>query len=108
MASEKSEFLQLNLDNEQGKVVKVVKTSVKRQFFATITMDLLVFSYGASCGWPSASIPILKSDDTSLATGPISTADASWIASGICIGGFIGNLLIGWVKVNSKVYRKQS
>lgn len=73
------------------------KTSVRRQYFAVIVMDLLAFSYGASCGWTSAAIPILKSAETPFESGPISTNDASWIASGICLGGFFGNLLIGWV-----------
>lgn len=63
--------------------------------------DLLAFSYGASCGWPSASIPILKSDDTPLESGPITASEASWIASGICLGGFVGNLVIGWVKTKA-------
>lgn len=95
MASLKSELLQLAPEDVEKELFK--KASVKRQYFATFCMDLLAFSYGASCGWPSASIPILKSDETPLETGPISTVEASWIASGICIGGFFGNLFIGWV-----------
>lgn len=79
---------------------EVFKTSVKRQWASAITMDLLAFSYGATCGWPSAAIPILKTDDTPMESyGPITSSDASWIASSICIGGFFGNLLIGWVKM---------
>lgn len=97
MVSVKSEILHLTPGvDENSEIWK--KTSVKRQYFAVFVMDLLAFSYGAICGWTSASIPILKSDDTPLETfGPISTNDASWISSGVCIGGFFGNLLIGWV-----------
>lgn len=94
MATGKSELVQL-APLEDTAVLR--KTSVKRQWMSALTMDLLAFSYGATCGWPSSSIPILKSDETPLETGPITSEDASWIASGICIGGFFGNLLIGWV-----------
>jgi hypothetical protein len=96
MASVKSEFLQLTPEdtNDGG----MEKASVKRQYFAVICLDLLAFSYGATCGWPSASIPILKSDDTPLSSGPITMSEASWIASGICPGGLLGNLFIGWVR----------
>lgn len=95
MASVKSELLQLAPEGAEVKIFK--KTSVKRQYFATLCMDLLAFSFGATCGWTSAAIPILKSDETPLDTGPITANEASWVASGMCIGGFIGNLFIGWV-----------
>lgn len=101
MAAIKSEFLQL-APEENVEVFK--KSSVKRQWIATITMDLLAFSYGATCGWSSASIPILKSDDTPLDSGPISTDDASWIASGICIGGLAGNFFIGWASSWTRLF----
>lgn len=94
MSTLKSELFRL-APSETGETFK--KTSVKRQWISVLTMDLLAFSYGAVCGWPSASIPLLKSDDTPLESGPISSHDASWIASGMCIGGLFGNLLIGWV-----------
>lgn len=93
MGSEKVEF-------DHHKVEKadfLGKTSPIRQIIATFLMDLLGFSMGASCGWTSAAIPILKSDDTPLASGPITTEDASWIAAGICIGGLLGNLFMSWV-----------
>jgi MFS family permease len=90
----KSEFSQL-APIEKFEIYE--KTSVARQWISALTMDLLAFSYGATCGWPSASLPLLKSDDTSLESGPITTNEASWIASGMCIGGFFGNLFIGWL-----------
>jgi hypothetical protein len=40
-------------------------------------------------GWPSAAIPILKSDKTPLENGPISSLEASWIASIMCLGDFL-------------------
>lgn len=97
MALEKSEFSHLAPEGVEAVDLLRKKTSVKRQFLAVVAMDLLSFSYGATCGWSSAAIPFLKSDQTPLQTGPITTSEASWIASGICIGGFVGNLLIGSV-----------
>lgn len=91
-------FEKLHLATESSDKLRTwKKSSAKRQYFAVIVMDLLSFSYGASCGWTSASIPILKSDETPFESGPITTNEASWIASGICLGGFAGNLMIGWV-----------
>lgn len=98
----KSEVLELVTDGVEN-LESWRKTSVKRQYFAVIVMDLLAFSYGASCGWTSASIPILKSEETPFETGPISTNEASWIASGICVGGFVGNLIIGWVIIDIQI-----
>lgn len=97
MPNSKTDFKPLALE-DVGTEEEHLKSSAKRQLFATIVMDLLAFSYGASCGWPSASILILKSDETPLESGPISTNEASWVVSGICIGGFVGNLLLGWVR----------
>lgn len=54
-------------------------------------------SYGASCGWPSPSLPFLKSKDSHLSSGPISTEEASWIGAMLCVGGLCGNLFFGWL-----------
>jgi hypothetical protein len=76
-------------------------------------------------GWPSAAIPILKSDKTPLKTGPISSLEASWIASIMCLGdvlslffylfshlfysfilhtgGFVGNFIFGWVNYENQI-----
>ena len=97
MASVKSEFLPLTPEGEIVKPFK--KASVKRQYFAVICLDLLAFSFGATCGWASAGISILKSENTPLETGPITTTQASYVASGIGIGGFFGNFIFGWVRI---------
>jgi hypothetical protein len=98
MSIEKSEFARLAPGGGVG-VETLKKRSVRRQYYATLTMNLLAFSYGASCGWTSASVPILMSEDTPLDTGPMTLNDASWIAAGMMVAGFAGNLLIGWVKI---------
>lgn len=102
MASVKSEFSQLTPETNAE---TLTKTSVKRQFFAVICLDLLAFSYGATCGWSSPSIPLLKSEETPLDTGPISIEEASWIVALQCVGGFAGNLVLGWVRRCLKIKR---
>lgn len=93
MSSFQPESLYLTSDGE-----KYFDTSTKRQYFAALLMCLLSFGYGCCCGWPSAAVLLLTSDyDTPLESGPISLDDVGWIASGIGIGGFIGNLFFGWV-----------
>lgn len=53
--------------------------------------------YGAICGWPSAALPILMSSETPLPSGPLTIDEASWVTSLICIGGFFGNQVFGWL-----------
>lgn len=89
MSSIQSEFSHLNSD---------FKTSTKRQYYAVISLSLLSFAYGCGCGWPSAAVIQLTDEDNSpLESGSIESDDVGWIASGIGIGGFIGNLFFGWV-----------
>jgi hypothetical protein len=107
MGTEKTEFTRLALEEDEHQVVKK-RNSVRRQYLVTLTLDLLAFSFGASCGWTSASIPLLRSEESPLDSGAISLNDASWIASGICVGGFAGNLLVGWVSFFSCITSKES
>lgn len=67
-------------------------------------MNILACCYGVALGWPSFSLLILQSDDTPLASGPLTTAQGSWIGSLIALGGFFGNLLFGWL--SGRVGRK--
>lgn len=43
--------------------------------------NLIVFSHGSLYGWISPILPLLKSDDTPLTTGPLSSKEISWIVS---------------------------
>lgn len=61
------------------------------------TVNLLMVGYGITCGWPSPSIILLKSDETPLPSGPITLDEGSWIAALLCIGGLIGNILFGFI-----------
>lgn len=63
----------------------------------TIIVNLITIGYGAVCGWPSAAMMELMSDESPLPTGPISLGEASWITAMICTGGLLGNFLFGWI-----------
>lgn len=60
-------------------------------------MNLLSIGYGVNAGWTSASVILLKSDETPLPTGKITMDEASWITSLLCVGGLAGNVLFGYV-----------
>ncbi|XP_055298714.1 facilitated trehalose transporter Tret1-like [Sitodiplosis mosellana] len=65
---------------------------------------MLPMGYGVTCGWASPSIVLLTSDETPLPSGKITMDEASWIASLICFGALIGNILFGII--TSKFGRK--
>lgn len=58
-------------------------------------MNLLLISYGMTCGWTSPNELILKSENTPLSTGSVNDTEFSWVVSLLCIGGAIGNILFG-------------
>lgn len=60
-------------------------------------MNLLTTGHGIVCGWPSAAVMLLMSDESPLPTGPISIDEASWITALMCAGGLVGNFFFGWV-----------
>lgn len=59
-------------------------------------MNLLTVTYGISCGWPAPMMSVLESDETPLPSGPLTLDETSSIASYVCFGGLIGNLLFGF------------
>ncbi|XP_055375842.1 uncharacterized protein LOC129608384 [Condylostylus longicornis] len=62
-----------------------------------ILTNILSMSYGAFCGWPSSSFLVLQSKDSPLDGGPMTDEQASWVGSLLCVGGFVGNYLFGWL-----------
>lgn len=66
------------------------------QYYAVICANLLTLVYGISVGWPSSSLPLLRSDATPLPSGPLSLFETSCIGSILCIGGASGTLFYGW------------
>ncbi|XP_039437009.1 solute carrier family 2, facilitated glucose transporter member 8-like isoform X2 [Culex pipiens pallens] len=71
--------------------------SARNQYLATFCVNLLSLSYGFVCGWTSPSIPVLQSAETPLPSGPITTDQGSWIGAAMCVGGFLGNAVSGWM-----------
>ncbi|XP_055375650.1 facilitated trehalose transporter Tret1-like [Condylostylus longicornis] len=75
----------------------MAKSSAKYQYYATLCANILSMSYGAFCGWPSSSFLVLQSKDSPLDGGPMTDEQASWVGSLLCVGGFVGNYLFGWL-----------
>lgn len=69
-----------------------------------LTANLMAWSYGSFCGWPSAAFLVLQSADSPMTDGPISNEEASWIGAIICVGGLTGNFFFGWL--SNKLGRK--
>lgn len=90
----------LNLHDQNAETCESSKemNSTSRQYSAVFCMNLLAFSYGCTCGWPSAAlIQLTDPDNTPLVTGPLTVAEVGWIASSFAIGAFVANLFFGWV-----------
>lgn len=60
-------------------------------------VNLLMMCHGISGGWSSPNIGLLTSDESPLPTGKISISEAAWMASLLCMGGLIGNILFGFI-----------
>lgn len=58
-------------------------------------MNILVVAHGCAMGWTSPFIPYLKSPETHLESGPLTSEDVSWIGSLLSIGGLIGTVAFG-------------
>lgn len=59
--------------------------------------NILGLGQGANAGWYSPLLPFLKSAESPLADGPLSTDMAGWIGSVIAIGSLFGTLLFGTI-----------
>ncbi|KAH8321728.1 hypothetical protein KR074_004284, partial [Drosophila pseudoananassae] len=70
------------------------------------TVNIISISYGAYCGWPSASILELASDKSPLETGPLTKHEQGWVASAVCLGGLFGAIF--FVRLADKSGRKKS
>lgn len=62
-----------------------------------VSVNIIALSHGCAAGWLSPFLPYLKSPETHLDTGPVSSEDVSWIGSLLCIGGFIGTIAFGTI-----------
>lgn len=57
--------------------------------------NVVLLSQGCAVGWLSPSLPILLSNDSPLASGPLTTTEAGWIGAMIPFGAFIGTMIFG-------------
>ncbi|KAK1137042.1 hypothetical protein K0M31_001570 [Melipona bicolor] len=64
------------------------------QYLAAITATLSMATSGSHIGWTSPILPKLKSPDSHV---PITSDDASWIASFILLGSIPGNIIAGLI-----------
>lgn len=60
-------------------------------------VNVITFGHGTVLGWVSPFLPYLQSGGTHLTSGPVSTEQASWIGSTVCIGGVIGATTFGFL-----------
>lgn len=54
-----------------------------------------MFSHGCILGWVAPALMLLTSDDTPLASGPLTLEELSWIGSMHCIGAIFGTFAFG-------------
>lgn len=51
--------------------------------------------HGLAVGWLSAAVPILKSAETPLQSGPLTVGQTMWLGGVYPLGGFVGNCIFG-------------
>uniref|UniRef100_A0A182MN01 Major facilitator superfamily (MFS) profile domain-containing protein n=1 Tax=Anopheles culicifacies TaxID=139723 RepID=A0A182MN01_9DIPT len=67
------------------------------QLLAVLRIHIITASYGVTVGWPAPIIPLLRSPETPLPSGPVTVEEASWIGATLCIGGTIGTILFALI-----------
>lgn len=77
--------------------VKRQSSCTNRQYFASVAANFVMVGFGCATGWVSMALPLLKSKDTPLETGPIDVDAQSWIGCVIAIGAITGNCLCGYI-----------
>lgn len=61
------------------------------------TANIICLGQGCAVGWLSPSLPILLSDESPIANGPLTKNEAGWIGSFIPVGAMTGTLIFGIV-----------
>lgn len=82
-----------------------MSSNTRNQYLAGICVNIISISYGAFCGWPSASFVELQSLVSPLESGPITNNEAGWIVSMLCVGGSCGTIIFSWCA--DKIGRKR-
>lgn len=65
----------------------------RNQYKAVLLVNIISLAHGSATGWLSPTLPLLQSAASPLATGPITTEQASWIGSLLSLGGILGNFI---------------
>lgn len=65
--------------------------------YSLFEANIISFSYGTSVGWTSPFLPVLLSDDSPLPSGSITSEEASWIGSLLCLGAIVGTISVGFL-----------
>lgn len=60
-----------------------------------LTVNIISLCHGFAVGWLSAAVPILKSEDTPLQSGPLTVEQTMWLGGVYPLGGFVGNCIFG-------------
>lgn len=69
-----------------------------------ILVNLMSLSHGLAIGWLSPSLPYLRSEESHLSTGPVTSENVSWIGSLSAVGAFFGAVIFG--KISQKFGQK--
>lgn len=56
-----------------------------------------MLGYGCAIGWASPALPILRSDASPLATGPLTLEEAAWVGSILSIAAICGTAIFGYL-----------
>lgn len=57
--------------------------------------NLISFCYGLAVGWLSSAVPILKSQKTTLQSGPLTLEQTMWLGGVFPLGGLVSNCIFG-------------
>lgn len=60
-----------------------------------LIVNIISLCHGFAVGWLSAAVPILKSEDTPLQSGPLTVGQTMWLGGVYPLGGFVGNCIFG-------------
>lgn len=68
--------------------------SINHYFYSScVKGNLMILLYGTMCSWGGANFVLLRSDETPLASGPLTTSEAALVVSLLCAGGLAGTLI---------------
>lgn len=67
------------------------------QYFAALSANIIMLGYGCGIGWFVMALPLLKSNDTPISSGPLTDDQESWVGSILSVGSLTGNFVFGFL-----------